>query len=120
MLLSQLPKGTLLDIWVEVMGRVNFGSTVHDRKGITEKVDCMKVSAPRVCLLYLQQGLFPASGQFHVRHAHILHCLVDIHPFSGRDAPLALNEWDDIKYLFISLLGDLSTLALSFVDGIGF
>ncbi|WP_046370646.1 beta-galactosidase [Flavihumibacter petaseus] len=31
-------KGDVLDILVEAMGRVNFGSQLHDRKGITEKV----------------------------------------------------------------------------------
>lgn len=37
----QLPstkKGDVLDILVEAMGRVNYGSYLHDRKGITEKV----------------------------------------------------------------------------------
>lgn len=37
--LPRLPAGTRLDILVEAMGRVNFGSTIHDRKGITEKVE---------------------------------------------------------------------------------
>lgn len=31
-------KGDMLDILVEAMGRVNYGSLLHDRKGITEKV----------------------------------------------------------------------------------
>ena len=39
--------------------------------------------------LYLRQGLFPAAGQFHVRHAHVLHRLVEIHPLFGRDDALA-------------------------------
>lgn len=33
--------GTQLDILVEAMGRVNFGWTIHDRKGITEKVELL-------------------------------------------------------------------------------
>ena len=37
--LPSLPKGTQLDILVEAMGRVNFDRSVHDRKGITEKVE---------------------------------------------------------------------------------
>ncbi|OQP63901.1 hypothetical protein A3860_23505 [Niastella vici] len=38
----QLPatkKGDVLDILVEAMGRVNYGGHIHDRKGITEKVE---------------------------------------------------------------------------------
>lgn len=37
--LSALKKGTQLDILVEAMGRVNFDKSIHDRKGITEKVE---------------------------------------------------------------------------------
>lgn len=36
---SVLKKGTQLDILVEAMGRVNFDKSIHDRKGITEKVE---------------------------------------------------------------------------------
>lgn len=34
-----LKKGTQLDILVEAMGRVNFDKSIHDRKGITNKVE---------------------------------------------------------------------------------
>lgn len=34
--------------------------------------------------LYLQQGFFSTAGQLHIRHAHILHRLVDKHSFFGR------------------------------------
>ena len=37
--LPALPAGTRLDILVEAMGRVNFDVAIHDRKGITEKVE---------------------------------------------------------------------------------
>lgn len=37
--LPALKEGTRLDILVEAMGRVNFDKTIHDRKGITEKVE---------------------------------------------------------------------------------
>ena len=37
--LAALKKGTQLDILVEAMGRVNFDKSIHDRKGITEKVE---------------------------------------------------------------------------------
>lgn len=36
-----LKKGTRLDILVEAMGRVNFDKSIHDRKGITEKVEAV-------------------------------------------------------------------------------
>ena len=34
-----LPQGTQLDILVEAMGRVNFDQSIHDRKGITNRVE---------------------------------------------------------------------------------
>lgn len=37
--LPALKKGTCIDILVEAMGRVNFDEFIHDRKGITEKVE---------------------------------------------------------------------------------
>ena len=37
-----LKKGTRLDILVEAMGRVNFDESIHDRKGITEKVELVR------------------------------------------------------------------------------
>ena len=36
---STLKKGTQLDILIETMGRVNFDKSIHDRKGITNKVE---------------------------------------------------------------------------------
>lgn len=41
-ILSQLEAGTQLDILVEAMGRVNFGKSIHDYKGITEKVEIIQ------------------------------------------------------------------------------
>lgn len=37
--LPALKAGTRLDILVEALGRVNFDKSIHDRKGITEKVE---------------------------------------------------------------------------------
>lgn len=37
--LPVLKKGTRIDILIEAMGRVNFDESIHDRKGITEKVE---------------------------------------------------------------------------------
>lgn len=42
--LPQLKAGTQLDILVEAMGRVNFDKSIHDRKGITEKVELISGS----------------------------------------------------------------------------
>lgn len=41
LVLPALPQGTRLDILVEATGRVNFDMAIHDRKGITEKVELM-------------------------------------------------------------------------------
>ncbi len=43
--LPALKAGTRLDILVEAMGRVNFGISIHDRKGITEKVEIIPAAA---------------------------------------------------------------------------
>ena len=40
--LPDLKKGTRIDILVEAMGRVNFDESIHDRKGITEKVELVR------------------------------------------------------------------------------
>lgn len=37
--LNGIAKGSRLDILIEAMGRVNFDEAIHDRKGITEKVE---------------------------------------------------------------------------------
>ncbi|MCD8042309.1 MAG: beta-galactosidase [Tannerellaceae bacterium] len=37
--LPAIPAGAQLDILIEAMGRVNFDVAIHDRKGITEKVE---------------------------------------------------------------------------------
>ena len=39
--LPPVRKGARLDILVEAMGRVNFDKSIHDRKGITEKVELL-------------------------------------------------------------------------------
>ncbi|MDR2038323.1 MAG: beta-galactosidase [Bacteroidales bacterium] len=39
LLLPPVGEGAILDIYVEAMGRVNFGKAIHDFKGITEKVE---------------------------------------------------------------------------------
>lgn len=37
--MPEIKGGSRLDILVEIMGRVNFDKSIHDRKGITEKVE---------------------------------------------------------------------------------
>lgn len=44
LLLPALAQGTQLDILVEAMGRVNFDVAIHDRKGITNKVELVNES----------------------------------------------------------------------------
>lgn len=44
-MLPVLKAGARLDILVEAMGRVNFDRSIHDRKGITEKVELLSKSA---------------------------------------------------------------------------
>ncbi len=39
LLLPPVKDGDILDIFVEAMGRVNFNKNIHDRKGITQKVE---------------------------------------------------------------------------------
>lgn len=43
--LPALAAGTQLDILIEAMGRVNFDKAIHDRKGITEKVELLNESS---------------------------------------------------------------------------
>lgn len=42
-----LKKGTRLDILVEAMGRVNFDKSIHDRKGITRRVEVLSGDTAR-------------------------------------------------------------------------
>lgn len=46
--LPALKAGARLDLLVEAMGRVNFGISIHDRKGITEKVELIHKEESRV------------------------------------------------------------------------
>lgn len=39
--LPDIAEGAVLDLLVEAMGRVNFDKSIHDRKGITEKVELL-------------------------------------------------------------------------------
>ena len=61
--LPALKAGTQLDILVEAMGRVNFDRAIHDRKGITEKVE-LRTAASRVELKDWQVYSFPTDGKF--------------------------------------------------------
>lgn len=45
--LPAFPAGSRLDILIEAMGRVNFDKAIHDRKGITEKVELLTESSTK-------------------------------------------------------------------------
>lgn len=62
-ILPDLPEGARLDILVEAMGRVNFDVAIHDRKGITEKVELFSENDKRE-LKNWQVYSFPVDGAF--------------------------------------------------------
>ena len=49
--LEAMPEGGRLDIYVETMGRINYSRLIHDRKGITERVELV-TSEPGVEVTY--------------------------------------------------------------------
>lgn len=61
--LPALKAGTQLDILVEAMGRVNFDYAIHDRKGITEKVELLTEES-RKELKGWQVYSFPTDADF--------------------------------------------------------
>lgn len=62
--LPALKKGTRLDILVEAMGRVNFDKSIHDRKGITERVTLDEGKANRQLLENWQVYNLPVDYAF--------------------------------------------------------
>ncbi|MEL5893400.1 beta-galactosidase [Bacteroides sp. GD17] len=66
LMLPQLEAGTQLDILVEAMGRVNFDYAIHDRKGITEKVELLTENS-RKELKGWQVYSFPTDAAFASR-----------------------------------------------------
>ena len=62
-ILPDLPEGARLDILVEAMGRVNFDVAIHDRKGITEKVELISEN-DKLELKNWQVYSFPVDGAF--------------------------------------------------------
>jgi len=63
LVLPSLQKGTRLDILVEAMGRVNFDVAIHDRKGITDKVELLTETDKRE-LKYWEVYSFPVAHDF--------------------------------------------------------
>lgn len=51
-----------LDIFIEAMGRVNYGGYIHDRKGITKKVELLKNNKPVEELKNWSVYLLPLSS----------------------------------------------------------
>ena len=72
----QLPttrQGAKLDIFIEAMGRINYSTLIHDRKGITDRVELLTTSPEGHLLTYdlrqWQVRLLPADYDFAVsRH----------------------------------------------------
>ena len=64
--LPALKQGTQLDILVEAMGRVNFDHAIHDRKGITERVQLL-TDQGRKDLTNWQVYSFPDEAEFAAR-----------------------------------------------------
>lgn len=62
-ILPSLTKGTSLDILVEAMGCVNFDAAIHDRKGITDKVELI-TDASRQTLKNWKVYNFPVDYSF--------------------------------------------------------
>lgn len=58
-----LKAGSRLDILIEAMGRVNFDYAIHDRKGITEKVELLNEEGNRE-LRNWQVYSFPTDAKF--------------------------------------------------------
>lgn len=63
-ILPHLSAGTRLDILIEAMGRVNFGSTIHDRKGITKKVELITPNRETLLLKNWQVYNIPVDYKF--------------------------------------------------------
>ena len=58
----------VLDIFVEAMGRVNFGIAIHDRKGITEKVE-LRTRQKNIELKNWEIFNFPVDYKFTKAHS---------------------------------------------------
>ena len=63
--LPAIKEGTQLDILIEAMGRVNFGKAIHDRKGITKKVELLTDST-RVNLTGWEVYNLPVDAAFAI------------------------------------------------------
>jgi len=61
--LPPIKNGDVLDILVDAMGRVNYGKTIIDRKGITEKVELI-TSSKATNLLNWEIYNFPVEADF--------------------------------------------------------
>ncbi len=63
LIFPDLAKGTQLDILVEAMGRVNFDVAIHDRKGITDRVE-LRTETDQTELKNWQVYNFPTDYSF--------------------------------------------------------
>lgn len=66
--LPAISQGARLDIFIEAMGRINFSTLIHDRKGITDRVEVLTTSPEGHQLTYdlrhWQVRLLPACYDF--------------------------------------------------------
>lgn len=66
--LPAISQGARLDIFIEAMGRINFSTLIHDRKGITDRVEVLTTSPEGHQLTYdlrhWQVRLLPVSYDF--------------------------------------------------------
>lgn len=62
-------KNATLDIFVEAMGRVNFGPAIHDRKGITKKVELISEGVKKE-LFDWEVFNFPLNDENYLKSLH--------------------------------------------------
>ncbi len=62
-------EGDRLDILIEAMGRVNFGEAIHDRKGITERVELITQNNSRK-LTGWEVFSFPTDSKFNTNKSY--------------------------------------------------
>lgn len=74
--LGARPNDSVLEVFVEAMGRVNYGPHLHDRKGITEKVELVD-----------ERGTRELSGWEQVAHPFDAEYLARL-AFTRADAPI--------------------------------
>lgn len=78
--LPSTPQGARLDIFIEAMGRINFSTLIHDRKGITDRVELISTTPEGHILTYDLRN-------WQVRLLPVDHSFVSSRHFSPIDTP---------------------------------